>query len=116
MGYLFRGVCYPTQSDARKAECSAYSNITQASTNVYTTQCSSAVFTGPTVSLCLRTNGGTCVTRTVPVQPDIACAFDPQTVNADMNSLFYMGLGVFAALLALRWIYNHFRPDRDAEK
>lgn len=113
MGYLYKGVCYPTQIDARAAECSAMASITQATTNLYTTQCNSTTFTGSTFSLCVRTNGGACTVHTQPVQADIPCTFDPVTINEDMSELFYLGLGVFAGLLALRWIYNRFRPDRD---
>jgi hypothetical protein len=115
MGFLYRGACYANQAEARSAQCSDVASVTVATSNLYTSECASTVHTGATFSVCMRTNGGACTSRAVPYQVDVPCAFDNVTLNADLLSLFYLGLGVFAAVLATKWVYNYFRPDRNHE-
>lgn len=115
MGYLFKGVCYPTQAQARQAECDGSNTVQVSGTTIYTAQCSSTTWTGTTYSTCLRTNGGTCTTRTVPFSADQECAWDAYTVNTDLAALFGLAVVAAVAVLAARWLYNYFRPDRNHE-
>lgn len=76
MGALFQNVCYPDQASARQQACAQFDLKVGATTNVYTTQCTSTTFTTATMSLCTRTNGGTCTTRTQPWPVTPACDYD----------------------------------------
>lgn len=115
MGYLFKDTCYPTQAAARIAECASAHTVVLSGTTVYTSQCNSSSVLGTSYTLCLRTNGGACTARTVTVQPDIPCAYDPAVVNQDLLSLFGLALGAAVAVLAVKWLYHYFKPDRNHE-
>lgn len=71
MGALYQNVCYPTQEAARAQACSTFDAKVMATTNLYTTECTSTAFTGTTMTLCKRTNGGTCtnINQPWPVTP-----------------------------------------------
>lgn len=76
MGALFQNVCYPTQEMARVQACSKVDVKVMSTTNLYTTECTSATFTTANMTLCKRINGGACtnVSQPWPVTP--ACAHD----------------------------------------
>lgn len=73
MGALFQNVCYPTQEVARAQACSTFDAKVMATTNLYTSECTSTVFTGATMNICKRTNGGACTTVTQPWPTMSAC-------------------------------------------
>lgn len=76
MGALYQNVCYPTQDQARAQACSSFDAKVMATTNLYTTECTSNVFTGTTMALCKRTNGGACTTVNQPWPVTPACDHD----------------------------------------
>jgi hypothetical protein len=76
MGALYQNVCYPTQEAARVQACSTFDAKVMATTNLYTSECTSTVFTGATMAICKRTNGGACTTVTPPWPVTPACDHD----------------------------------------
>lgn len=66
MGALFQNVCYPDQASARQQACAQFDARVMATTNLYTTECTSTTYTAATMSLCKRTNGGACTTVPQP--------------------------------------------------
>jgi len=76
MGYLYRDVCYPKQADARQVACSKFDAKVMVSTNLYTAECTSTVYTGANMSICKRTNGGACTTVSPPWPTMPTCAHD----------------------------------------
>lgn len=76
MGALFQNVCYPTQEAARQQACARFDAKVMATTNLYTTECTSTTFTGTTMALCKRTNGGACTTVNQPWPVTPPCAYD----------------------------------------
>ena len=76
MGALYKNVCYPTQDQARLEHCSQAGTSILVTTNMYTSECTSTVFTGATMSICKRTNGGACTVQTQPWPLTPACAHD----------------------------------------
>jgi hypothetical protein len=76
MGALYKNVCFPTQAIARAQACSSFDAKVMATTNLYTTECISTDFTTVNMTLCKRTNGGTCATvsQPWPTLPD--CSFE----------------------------------------
>lgn len=76
MGAQFNNVCYPTEAAARQEACARFDAKVMATTNLYTSECTSAVFTGTTMNICKRTNGGTCTTITQPWPVTPACTHD----------------------------------------
>jgi len=76
MGALYKNVCYSNQDYARAEACSDFSSNVMATTNLYTSECTSTVFTGTTMNICKRTNGGTCTTITQPWPQTPSCAHD----------------------------------------
>ncbi len=76
MGALFKNVCYPTQEAARAQACSTFDAKVMATTNLYTSECTSTVFTGTTMTVCKRTNGGACTNVTPPWPVTPACDHD----------------------------------------
>lgn len=76
MGALFQNVCYPTQAMARAQACSGFDVKVMATTNLYTSECTSTDFTVANMSICKRTNGGTCVTTSQPWPVTPTCDHD----------------------------------------
>lgn len=76
MGALFKNVCYPSQEAARAQSCSEFDSKVMATTNLYTSECTSTVFTGTTFNICKRTNGGACTTVAQPWPVTPACDYD----------------------------------------
>jgi hypothetical protein len=109
MGALFKGVCYPSQEQARAEACTQFDAKVMATTNLYTTECTSTVFTGVTMALCKRTNGGTCavVNQPWPVTP--ACDHDGG-VSLSLD-YFYAALGFIVVVWGLKRLLQLFdRP------
>lgn len=71
MGALFRNVCYQSQEDARAQACNTFDSKVMVSANLYTSECTSTAYTGATMTICKRTNGGACtnVSQPWPVTP-----------------------------------------------
>jgi hypothetical protein len=76
MGALFNNVCYPTQDIARQQACATFDAKVMATTNLYTTECTSTTYTATTMTLCKRTNGGTCTNISQPWPVTPACDYD----------------------------------------
>ena len=76
MGALYQNVCYPSEVEARKQVCASVDVKTMDTTNLYTTECTSTVYTTADMSLCKRTNGGNCTTQSQPWPVTPACAHD----------------------------------------
>lgn len=76
MGALFQNVCYADQVEARKQACSTFDTKVMATTNLYTSECTSTVYTGATMAICKRTNGGNCTTVNQPWPVTPACDYD----------------------------------------
>jgi hypothetical protein len=76
MPALYKNVCYPTVEAARQEACSSFDTKVMATTNLYTSECTSTVFNTANMTICKRTNGGTCanVSQPWPVTPN--CTYD----------------------------------------
>lgn len=62
-GYLFKGVCYASQPDARQAACSEYPLTWASGTSVYSLSCSPGInLESTSMSMCRQADGGSCVT------------------------------------------------------
>lgn len=75
MGALLNNVCYPTQTDARMEHCARFDAKVMATTNLYTSECTSTVYTGATMAICKRANGGACTTIAQPWPVTPACDY-----------------------------------------
>uniref|UniRef100_A0AAU8BCA6 Uncharacterized protein n=1 Tax=Dulem virus 61 TaxID=3145772 RepID=A0AAU8BCA6_9VIRU len=58
MGALFQGVCYPSDTDAKQAACSAHFVQWGGSRGIYTSICDSA--SNNVMNVCIRENGNAC--------------------------------------------------------
>lgn len=76
MGYLFKNVCYPTQDAARAQACATFDAKVMATTNLYTSECTSTAFTGATMTVCKRTNGGACTNVSPPWPVTPPCDYE----------------------------------------
>lgn len=82
MGALYRNTCYATQADARAEICASFDAKVMATTNLYTSECTSTVFTGATMNICKRTNGGACTNQTQPWPVTPTCNYEGGTTLA----------------------------------
>lgn len=113
MGALFQGTCYPTAAGARRDHASKSSQVVLSGTTVYSTEVTaigSATFT-----LCARTNGGTCTSRTVQAADAVypACSFEGGSDLAlDWG---YVALALFVVIYGgkqlIRLFESHHNPD-----
>ena len=76
MGYQYQNVCYPDQQTARVTACAQFDAKTIFSGDLITAECVSTDFTGPDMTLCKRTNGGTCATVSQPWPITATCDHD----------------------------------------
>lgn len=97
MGAKFKDVCYPTQDDARQAACGSFTASVMATTNLYTSECTSTVYNTATMAICKRTDGGACTTVSQPWPVTPACTHD----GGVSLSYDYFLAGV--TLLAIVW-------------
>lgn len=75
-GFLFKGVCYPSQVDARQAACSEYPLQWASGTSVYSLSCAPAVdLTAPLMSMCRQSDGGSCAITSQPWPSMADCNF-----------------------------------------
>ena len=101
-GALFSNVCYPTQSEARQAACSQYDAKVMATTNLYTSECTSTVYTAATMTICKRTNGGACTNVTPPWPITPVCeVFAPDKFGITPTDMSYVYAWGVSAVLAL---------------
>jgi hypothetical protein len=112
MGALFQNVCYPTQEMARVSACSGSHSQSLIGTDVFTSECTSSDFTGATMELCKRTNGGACVTVTSPWPSTPLCD------HAGGVTLSYDYFLVALAFLCVVWggkqlikLFDHHHAD-----
>lgn len=76
MGNLVNNVCYPTIQEARKAYCSTFDLSQMEGTSFYTATCNSTAFSTANMNVCVRLNGGGCLTRTQPYPTMPTCDHD----------------------------------------
>jgi hypothetical protein len=102
LGALFNNVCYPTQDAARASVCSQFDAKVMQSTNLYTSECTSTVVTGATMTICKRTNGGACTNVSPPWPVTPVCeVFAPDQFGitpADMSYVYAWGVSAVLAL------------------
>lgn len=109
MGALFRDTCYPTQEIARAQACAMFDAKVMASSNLYTSECTSTVFTGATMAICRRTNGGNCTTSNQPWPITPACEHDGG-VSLSLD-YFYAALAFLVVVWGLKRLLQLFdRP------
>jgi len=106
MGALFKNVCYPTQEQARQQSCSEFSAQVMATTNLYTTECTSTAFTGTTMALCKRTNGGNCATVNQPWPVTPVCDYDGGITLA--TDFFLAGIGLLIVVWGAKKLLQIF--------
>lgn len=97
MGFLFQNVCYPSDTLAKQAACSGAGGVWGQNTTVLTTECTNTTFTATTMTMCRRSNGGTCTTFTQPYPAFSSCTFDGGPAYA-MDWLY-----VAMAVLVIVW-------------
>lgn len=98
MGFQFKDVCYPTAEAAKQASCAAQYNIWGNTTTVYSSDCTSTAFTGSSMTVCKRTNGGACTNVTVPYPTFQPCTWDNP---ASLSSEYF---GAVLAFLVIVWV------------
>lgn len=113
MGTLYRGTCYPTHTEAKKAACSDYGYTYSASDGTYTGQCTEADFSTNVLAVTER-NGttGTTSSKTTSAPADINCAYDGSTAMA--LDYFYALLGFLVVIWCAGRIKNIFWRSHEA--
>ena len=111
MPALFKNVCYPTVEAAKQQACSAASLTWGSGASAFSQECASVTFTGPTMDLCIRQNGGPCQAYTTeyPHFPD--CDF-AGGVDFALEWL-YLVLPVIATLWGIKRLIGLFSTNRD---
>lgn len=97
MGALYKNVCYPTQSLARQESCTQFDSKNMVGANLYTSECTSTVYTTANMAICKRTNGGVCTTVAQPWPFTPSCSHDGGV------SLAYDWFLASMALVAVVW-------------
>lgn len=87
MGALFKNTCYPSQEEARTQACNSLDVKVMSGGTLFTSECTSSVYTDATMTVCKRTDGGACTNVPQPW---------PDTPTCD-----YAG----GSTLALDWFY-----------
>lgn len=98
MGYLFQNVCYPAPELAKQATCAEQYKVWGNTTTVYSSECTSTVFTGTSMTVCKRTNGGACANVTVPYPSYPSCVWDSP---ASLSSEYFAAI---LAFLVIVWV------------
>lgn len=111
MSALFKGVCYPTVEAAKAQACSAASMSWGSGASAFSQECASVTFSGPSMQLCIRQNGGPCEAYTLeyPAFPD--CEFSGG-VGLAVDWL-YLALPLFALLFGIKQLIRVFATNRD---
>jgi len=76
MGALYQNVCYPSIEQARLSACQNFNVNTLSGENVYSAECVSSDFTESQMTICKRTNGGTCTVISSPWPSTPDCLHD----------------------------------------
>lgn len=112
MGALFQNVCYPSPVEARTQACALFDVKNSVGATLYSNECTSSVFTGPTMSICKRTNGGACTTIAQPWPLTPACSHEGGV------TLSYDYFLVVLAFLIIVWggkkliqLFDHHHAD-----
>lgn len=80
MGFLHKGICYPTQADARVSACSDYPVTWGDGSSVHSLQCSASIdFAASTMTLTRTTDGASPVTIVQPWPTQPECNFAGST-------------------------------------
>ena len=112
-GSLHRGVCYPSQTDARQAACSDYPLVWAAGSSTYSLTCSPSVDLSATaMTMCRSVDGGTCLTLSQPwpYMPD--CDFSGGNFAADFGIVsLALFVTIYGGKQIIRLFENHHNPD-----
>ena len=109
MAALFQGVCFPTVEAAKQAACSASAHVWGSGLSSYSIECASTSFFGPSMDLCKRVDGGSCLTLQQPYPDFPACDFSG---GADMAmDWMYAVLPVLATLWGLKKLAEIFSSN-----
>lgn len=111
MGALFNGVCYPDAIQAKQAACSAMSATWGAGSSIYTSECATTDFTGPTFDICRRENGGQCQLITYPSPSLPECGFSGGVDFA--TEWMFLLLPVMVSLWGIKKLNNLFDTNRE---
>lgn len=97
MGALYKNVCYTDLVDARVQACQSLVSSSLVGGDLHTSECATTDFDAPAMSICMRTNGGSCamVSQPWPSTPDCA--------HAGGVSLAYDWFLVALPMLAVVW-------------
>ncbi len=75
-GYLLKGTCYPSLSDARQSACNDYPLIWGSGNNARSLTCSPSIdLTAAQMTMCRSTDGGACTTQSQPWPYMAECAY-----------------------------------------
>lgn len=109
MGVQYKGVCYPTAELAKANACASSYQSTIATTNVYTSECTTTNFgtSGPAAMvICKRTNGGACTNINQPYPVFNPCTYD---APSSMSSEYFAAVLAFLVVVYVgKHIYKLF--------
>lgn len=111
MSALFNGVCYPSAEAAKQAACSAKASVWGSGGSVFTTECASLSFSGPSMEVCKRQDGGACLTIVQDYPPFPDCDFSGG-VDLALEWL-YLVLPVVVALWGIKRLIGLFSFNRE---
>lgn len=110
-GALFNGVCYPDAGAAKQAACSATSATWGSGSSVFTVECASSDFTGPTFDVCRRQDGGACQILVYPAPTLPECGFSGGVDFA--TEWLYLVLPVIVSLWGIKKLIGLFDTNRE---
>lgn len=109
MSALFQGVCYPSAEAAKLAACSASSHVWGSGSESLSVECASTDFSGPSMDLCKRIDGGSCFMISQPYPDFPSCEFSG---GADLAlDWMYAVLPVLAVLWGLKKLASLFSEN-----
>lgn len=113
MGYLFKGVCYPAQTQVRQEVCSsAVEGVTSGGALVSHSCAPGIDYTATSASMQVTTNGAVSSTYAAPWPPDIACEHDGSI--AIQSEMFALILGFLVVVWVAGRIKQFFWRDHEA--
>lgn len=111
MGALFKGVCYPDVLAAKQAACSSMSATWGSGSSVFSLECASSDFSGPTFDVCRRENGGECQMLVYPAPTFSECGFSGGVDFA--SEWLYLLLPVIVTLWGIKKLIGLFDINRE---
>lgn len=106
---LFKSVCFPSVEAAKQAACSASAQVWGSGASTYSVECASTSFSGSTMDLCKRVDGGSCTMIQQPYPDFPACDFSG---GSDLAlDWLYAVLPVLAVLWGLKKLAGIFNTN-----